>query len=52
MRRYQFADTEEIALIYDMNAQETLREMKKLKLKQQVEPVTTKDGLFWRYTGG
>ncbi|MGV3488190.1 MAG: DsbA family protein [Tuberibacillus sp.] len=51
MKRFRFVETKEIALIYNMNEQETVREMKKLKLKQLVEPYSLKSKQFWRYVG-
>lgn len=51
MKKYQFVETKEISIVYDMSEQETIREMKKLKLKQLVESIHVKSGVFWRYTG-
>jgi predicted DsbA family dithiol-disulfide isomerase len=51
IRKFQFVETKEISIIYDMPEQEAIRELKKLKLKQLVEPITIKSGMFWRYSG-
>lgn len=51
MSKYQFVATQEIAMVYDMDQQETEKEMKKLQLRQSVEAVPVKFGTFWRYTG-
>ena len=51
IKKYRFVETKEISVVYDMTEQETIREMKKLKLKQLVESVSVNSGIFWRYTG-
>lgn len=51
IKKYRFFATKEIAVVYNMDEQETLRELKKLKLKQLVEPVAARFGTFWRYIG-
>lgn len=41
--------SKEIAEVYNMSIQEVEREMKKLQLKQIVEQIPVKHGIYWRY---
>jgi predicted DsbA family dithiol-disulfide isomerase len=49
LKQYKFVATKEIAVVYDMTIPQVEREMKKLLLKQKVESVPVKYGMFWRY---
>jgi predicted DsbA family dithiol-disulfide isomerase len=49
LKQYKFVATKEIAVVYDMTISQVEREMKKLLLKQKVESVPVKYGMFWRY---
>lgn len=49
LRHYQFVANKEIAVVYDWSDEKTEKEMKKLLLKQKVERVPVKFGVFWRY---
>lgn len=48
---FKFVATKEIAVVYNMTVSEVEREMKKLQLKQIVEQVPVKYGMFWKYIG-
>ncbi|WP_348981284.1 ClpXP adapter SpxH family protein [Bacillus sp. DNRA2] len=45
---FKLVADKEIAVVYDMTLSEVNREMKKLQLKQVVEQVPAKYGVFWR----
>lgn len=47
---FKLVASKEIAVVYDMSVQEVEKELKKLQLKQVVEQVPAKYGMFWRYT--
>lgn len=49
LKHFDFVASKEIAVIYDMPINEVEKEMKKLQLKQIVEPVYAKYGTFWKY---
>jgi predicted DsbA family dithiol-disulfide isomerase len=49
LRYFSLVGTKEIAVVYNMTTSQVDREMKKLLLKQKVEPVPVKHGMFWRY---
>lgn len=49
LKQYKFVATKEIAVVYDLTIPQVEREMKKLLLKQKVESVPVKYGMFWRY---
>nr|WP_268237392.1 DsbA family protein [Pullulanibacillus camelliae] len=49
LKKHRFLATQEIALVYDKEKEEVLKELKKLRLKQVVSPVHVKHGTFWRY---
>ncbi|MDZ5470360.1 ClpXP adapter SpxH family protein [Bacillus sp. 31A1R] len=49
LKYYQLVASKEIAVVYNMSVTEVDREMKKLQLKQLVEQVPAKYGVFWRY---
>lgn len=49
LKYFKFVASKEIAVVYDMTINEVEREMKKLQLKQIVEQIPVKYGIFWRY---
>ncbi|UII57846.1 DsbA family protein [Cytobacillus spongiae] len=49
LQYFKLVATKEIAVVYNMAINEVEREMKKLQLKQKVEQVPVKFGMFWRY---
>lgn len=51
IKHYKLLASSEIALIYNMKIHEVEKEMKKLQLKQMVEKIPVKYGVFWRYIG-
>lgn len=46
---FKLVASKEIAVVYNMSVAEVEREMKKLQLKQLVEQIPAKYGVFWRY---
>ncbi|MBU8877475.1 DsbA family protein [Bacillus sp. FJAT-29790] len=46
---FKFVASKEIAVVYNMTINEVEREMKKLQLKQIVEQIPVKYGMFWKY---
>ncbi|GGM24786.1 UPF0413 protein YjbH [Paraliobacillus quinghaiensis] len=46
---FQFIGTKEVAVVYDWSIEQAEKEMKKLQLKQMVEKVPVKKGVFWKY---
>jgi predicted DsbA family dithiol-disulfide isomerase len=52
MRFFRLVGSQEIAVVYNMSIAEVDREMKKLLLKQMVEQIPAKHGMFWRYIDG
>lgn len=51
LKYFNLVATKEIAVVYNMTLPQVEREMKKLLLKQKVEQVPVKYGMFWRYIG-
>ncbi|MDF1507458.1 ClpXP adapter SpxH family protein [Robertmurraya sp. DFI.2.37] len=49
LKYFKLVASKEIAVVYSMSIQEVEKEMKKLKLKQLVEKLPAKYGVFWRY---
>lgn len=50
LSHFGFVGNKEIAVVYDWTEAETEKEMKKLQLKQLVEKVPVKYGVFWKYS--
>lgn len=50
LKHFKLVATKEIAVVYNLTVQQVEREMKKLLLKQMVEQVPVKYGMFWRYS--
>lgn len=48
-KRNVFLTTKEVAVVYDLSEQDVTKDLRKLQIKQIVEPVTLKSGTFWRY---
>jgi predicted DsbA family dithiol-disulfide isomerase len=51
LKHFKLVASKEISVVYNLSAQQVEREMKKLLLKQKVEAVPVKYGMFWRYIG-
>jgi predicted DsbA family dithiol-disulfide isomerase len=51
LRMYKTVATKEVAVVYDMTQSQAEKELKKLLLKQKVEQLPAKYGMFWRYLG-
>ena len=49
LKHFDFVASAEIALVYDLPISEVDKKMKKMQLKQLVEPVPAKHGTFWKY---
>jgi predicted DsbA family dithiol-disulfide isomerase len=49
LKHFRLVASKEIAVVYNMSVGEVEREMKKLQLKQVVEQLPAKYGVFWRY---
>lgn len=49
IKYFKFVASKEIAVVYNLTINEAEREMKKLQLKQMVERIPVKYGVFWRY---
>lgn len=49
LKYFKLVATKEIAVVYDMTNSQVEREMKKLLLKQKVEQIPVKYGVFWKY---
>lgn len=49
LKYFKLVASKEIAVVYNMSVSEVEREMKKLQLKQLVEQLPAKYGVFWRY---
>jgi predicted DsbA family dithiol-disulfide isomerase len=49
LKHFRLVASKEISVVYDWPIQQVEREMKKLLLKQKVESVPVKYGMFWRY---
>lgn len=52
LKQYKMVASKEIAVVYDMTVSQAEKEMKKLLLKQKVEQIPAKYGVFWRYQEG
>lgn len=46
---FKLVATKEVSVVYNLSMSEAEKEMKKLQLKQVVEQVPAKYGMFWRY---
>jgi predicted DsbA family dithiol-disulfide isomerase len=51
LKHFRLVGSKEIAEVYNMTVNEVDREMKKLQLKQLVEQIPAKYGVFWKYNG-
>lgn len=49
LKHFKLVASKEIAVVYNMSIGEVEREMKKLQLKQVVEQLPAKYGVFWKY---
>ncbi|WP_449622495.1 ClpXP adapter SpxH family protein [Robertmurraya sp. Marseille-Q9965] len=49
LKHFKLVASKEIAVVYNMSVGEVEKEMKKLQLKQIVEQLPAKYGVFWRY---
>ncbi|WP_349774410.1 ClpXP adapter SpxH family protein [Mesobacillus maritimus] len=49
LRHYKTVATKEVAVVYNMTVQKAEKELKKLQLKQIVEQIPAKYGMFWRF---
>ncbi len=49
LRLYKTVATKEVAVVYNMTMSTAEKELKKLQLKQKVEQLPAKYGIFWRY---
>lgn len=49
LKQYKTVATKEVAEVYNMNVTRAEKELKKLQLKQKVEQIPAKYGMFWRY---
>ncbi|SEN15292.1 Predicted dithiol-disulfide isomerase, DsbA family [Mesobacillus persicus] len=49
LKQYKTVATKEVAEVYNMTVTGAERELKKLQLKQKVEQLPAKYGMFWRY---
>ncbi|WP_079508115.1 ClpXP adapter SpxH family protein [Mesobacillus jeotgali] len=52
LKQYKMVASKEVAVVYDMTVQQAEKELKKLMLKQKVEQIPAKYGMFWRYLEG
>jgi predicted DsbA family dithiol-disulfide isomerase len=50
LKYYKTVASKEVAVVYDMTVSKAEKELKKLQLKQKVEKLPAKYGIFWRYT--
>ncbi|RYL89753.1 DsbA family protein [Sporolactobacillus sp. THM7-4] len=48
-RQQLFLTTKEVSYIYEWSEEDTLKELRKLQLKQVIEPINLKSGTFWKY---
>jgi predicted DsbA family dithiol-disulfide isomerase len=48
---FNLVASKELSVVYNKSIQEMEREMKKLQLKQLVEQIPAKYGMFWKYIG-
>ncbi|MBP3041852.1 DsbA family protein [Bacillaceae bacterium Marseille-Q3522] len=49
LKYFKLVATKEISIVYNMPIEKAETELKKLQLKQLVESVPVKNGMFWRY---
>jgi predicted DsbA family dithiol-disulfide isomerase len=49
LQYFKFVASQEIAVVYNLTVNEVEKEMKKLQLKQVVEQIPVKYGMFWKY---
>ncbi|KIY20611.1 ClpXP adapter SpxH family protein [Mesobacillus subterraneus] len=52
LQQYKMVASKEVAVVYDMTVPQAEKELKKLMLKQIVEQIPAKYGMFWRYLEG
>jgi predicted DsbA family dithiol-disulfide isomerase len=52
LMQYKMVASKEVAVVYDMTVPQAEKELKKLMLKQMVEQIPAKYGMFWRYLEG
>jgi predicted DsbA family dithiol-disulfide isomerase len=52
LKQYKLVASKEVAVVYDLTVSQAEKEMKKLLLKQKVEQIPAKYGMFWRYQEG
>jgi predicted DsbA family dithiol-disulfide isomerase len=50
LKHYKTVATKEVAVVYNLPINKAEKELKKLQLKQKVEQLPAKYGMFWRYT--
>lgn len=48
---FKFVASKELSVVYNKSIQEIEKEMKKLQLRQLVEQIPAKYGVFWKYIG-
>ncbi|KAB7667643.1 ClpXP adapter SpxH family protein [Bacillus sp. B1-b2] len=48
---FQFVASKELSVVYNKSIYEIEKEMKKLQLRQLVEQIPAKHGMFWKYIG-
>lgn len=44
-----FLTTREVSVVYDWTEEETLKELRKLQLKNIIQPVELKSGIYWKH---
>ncbi|CAM3663936.1 ClpXP adapter SpxH family protein [Mesobacillus zeae] len=49
LKHYRTVATKEVSVVYDITMNKAEKELKKLLLKQKVEQIPAKYGMFWRY---
>jgi predicted DsbA family dithiol-disulfide isomerase len=49
LKQFKFVASREVAVVYNLEEQEAIHQLKKLMLRQKVEVVPVKYGTFWRY---
>ncbi|WHX41944.1 ClpXP adapter SpxH family protein [Mesobacillus sp. AQ2] len=52
LMQYKMVASKEVAVVYDITVPQAEKELKKLMLKQMVEQIPAKYGMFWRYLEG
>jgi len=50
LKHYKTVATKEVAVVYNLPINKAEKELKKMQLKQKVEQLPAKYGMFWRYT--